>query len=71
MIEITTLSGDTTFPASRSDPQGHPPGAVAVIQEIFRVNAGIRRKSPSQSAEGYRAIASESVLVCVPGGWVS
>ncbi len=67
MIEIATLSGDATFPAYRADPQGEPRGAIVVIQEIFGVNEGIRRKCDSLASAGYLAIAPELFWRFAPG----
>ena len=43
-IAIETLDGDGGFSAYLAEPDGTPRGAVVVIQEIFGVNEGIRRK---------------------------
>ena len=57
MIEIGTLGGDGALPAYLAEPQGTPRGAIIVIQEIFGVNPGIRRKCDHMAAKGYLAIA--------------
>ncbi|MFN6934887.1 MAG: dienelactone hydrolase family protein, partial [Tsuneonella sp.] len=41
---IPTLSGEASFSAYVAQPDGEAKAAVIVIQEIFGVNAGIRRK---------------------------
>jgi carboxymethylenebutenolidase len=46
-----------TLGGYRADPQGAPLGGMVVIQEIFGVNASIRRICDRLAAEGYRAIA--------------
>ncbi len=43
-IAIETLDGDGGFGAYLAEPEGTPRGAIVVIQEIFGVNEGIRRK---------------------------
>lgn len=57
--QIPTLEGDDTIPAYVARPSGTPRGAVIVIQEIFGVNAGIRRKADDWAAKGYLAVAPE------------
>ena len=59
MIEIEALAGGATFPAYRADPEGTPRGAIIVIQEVFGVNRGIRRKCDTFAAKGYVAVAPE------------
>ena len=44
MLSIPTLDG-ASMPAYRAAPAGTPTAAIVVIQEIFGVNAGIRRKA--------------------------
>jgi len=56
---ISTLAGDCSFLAYCAQPQGEPRGAIVVIQEIFGVNAGIRRKCDRLAAEGYLALAPD------------
>ena len=41
---ISTLDGDGAFDCYLARPAGPPTAAIVVIQEIFGVNAGIRRK---------------------------
>ena len=48
---ISTLAGDGTFSAYLAQPSGTPRGAIVVIQEIFGVDAGIRRKCDPLAAE--------------------
>ncbi len=43
--------------AWRADPNGRPRGGVAVVQEIFGVNAHIRAVTDKFAAEGYLAVA--------------
>ena len=59
MIDVPGLHGGESFPAYRADPDGTPRGAIVVIQEVFGVNGGIRRKCDQLAALGYVAIAPE------------
>lgn len=56
---ITTLDGDETFMAYVARPEGEPRAAIVVIQEIFGVNAGIRRKCDLLAEDGYLAVAPD------------
>ncbi|TCQ01296.1 carboxymethylenebutenolidase [Sphingomonas sp. PP-F2F-A104-K0414] len=56
---ISTLEGDADFHAYRAVPAGTPKAAIIVIQEIFGVNAGIRRKCDTLAEAGYLAIAPD------------
>jgi carboxymethylenebutenolidase len=56
---IATLAGDADFHAYRAVPAGTPKAAIVVIQEIFGVNAGIRRKCDTLAEAGYLAIAPD------------
>jgi carboxymethylenebutenolidase len=58
-VSISTLSDDGTFTAYCAQPQGKPRAAVVVIQEIFGVNAGIRRKCDRLAEDGYLALAPD------------
>ncbi|OQW46543.1 MAG: carboxymethylenebutenolidase [Proteobacteria bacterium SG_bin6] len=66
-ISIDTLAGDGSFAAYLAEPSGPPRGAVVVIQEIFGVNQGIRRKCDSLAAAGYLAIAPDLFWRLEPG----
>ena len=59
MIDIETLEGDASFKAYLAEPEGKPKAAIIVIQEIFGVNAGIRRKCDRWAELGYLAIAPD------------
>lgn len=59
MIEIRTLDGEDSFSAYLAEPHGTPRGAIIVIQEIFGVNEGIRRKCDRWAELGYVAIAPD------------
>ena len=61
-IAIETLSGDGGFAAYLAEPEGTPKGAIVVIQEIFGVNEGIRRKCDHWASLGYLGVAPGSVL---------
>ena len=56
---ISTLEGDGEFAAYCARPAGEPRAAVVVIQEIFGVNAGIRRKCDRLAEDGYLALAPD------------
>ncbi|QGP79645.1 dienelactone hydrolase family protein [Sphingobium sp. CAP-1] len=56
---ITTLEGDAQFDAYVAQPDGEAKAAIIVIQEIFGVNEGIRRKCDSWAAAGYLAYAPD------------
>jgi carboxymethylenebutenolidase len=57
--EIDTLDGDGSFRAYAAEPAGKPKAAVIVIQEIFGVNEGIRRKCDHWAKLGYLGIAPD------------
>ena len=58
-VSISTLSGDDNFTTYVARPAGEPKAAIVVIQEIFGVNAGIRRKCDRLAEEGYLAVAPD------------
>ena len=66
-IEIDTLEGDARFNAYLAEPQGTPRAAIVVIQEIFGVNPGIRRKCDHWAGLGYLAIAPDLFWRLRPG----
>ena len=59
MIEIETLEGDGRFNAYLAEPASQPRAAIIVIQEIFGVNEGIRRKCDEWAGKGYLALAPD------------
>lgn len=67
MIEIETLDGGGRFGAYLAEPEGNPRGAIIVIQEIFGVNEGIRRKCDRWAALGYVAVAPDLFWRLEPG----
>lgn len=56
---IETFDHSGTFPAYVARPAGAPRGAIIVIQEIFGVNPGIRKKADDWAAAGYLAVAPD------------
>ena len=64
---IQTLEGDAQFGAYVARPAGTPKAAIVVIQEIFGVNAGIRRKADKLAEAGYLAIAPDLFWRLEPG----
>ena len=66
-VTISTLSGDDSFHAYVARPADEPKSAIVVIQEIFGVNAGIRRKCDKLAEEGYLAIAPDLFWRLEPG----
>jgi len=58
-IELDALDGEGRFAAWQARPEGTPKAAIIVIQEIFGVNPGIRRKADDWAAKGYLAIAPD------------
>jgi carboxymethylenebutenolidase len=67
MIEIETLGGGEHFPAYVAEPTSTARAAIIVIQEIFGVNEGIRRKCDNWAARGYLAIAPDLFWRVRPG----
>ena len=67
MIEVQTLDGNGSFGAYRAEPDGPPRGAIVVIQEIFGVNEGIRRKCDRWAQLGYVGIAPDLFWRLEPG----
>jgi len=65
--KIATLTSDGEFTAYRATPAGTPKAAIVVIQEIFGVNAGIRRKCDTLAEAGYLAIAPDLFWRLEPG----
>ncbi len=66
-IEIGTLAGDGGLPAYLAEPAGTPKGAIIVIQEIFGVNQGIRRKCAHMASLGYLGVAPDLFWRLRPG----
>jgi carboxymethylenebutenolidase len=66
-ISIPTLNNAADFTAYVARPAGEARAAIIVIQEIFGVNPGIRRKCNKLAAEGYLAIAPDLFWRLEPG----
>jgi carboxymethylenebutenolidase len=67
-IRIETFDHDGTFDAYVAEPAGgKASAAIVVIQEIFGVNAGIRRKCDQLAEAGYLAIAPDLFWRLEPG----
>ncbi|RVQ67709.1 dienelactone hydrolase family protein [Croceicoccus ponticola] len=64
---IATLDGTDNFGAYVARPDGTPKAAIIVIQEIFGVNAGIRRKCDKWAEAGYLAVAPDLFWRIEPG----
>ncbi|MEG3153237.1 dienelactone hydrolase family protein, partial [Sphingomonas sp. ZT3P38] len=58
-ITIGSLDGSGGFTAYRANPEGDAKGAIVVIQEVFGVNEGIRRKCDHWASKGYVALAPD------------
>jgi carboxymethylenebutenolidase len=66
-IRIDTLAGDGGFDAYVAEQDGPPRAAIVVIQEIFGVNEGIRRKCDRWAEMGYLALAPDLFWRLEPG----
>ncbi|WP_448659363.1 dienelactone hydrolase family protein [Sphingomonas sp. CJ99] len=66
-VTITPLDGQGQFQAYLAQPNGTPKAAIVVIQEIFGVNPGIRRKCDRLAEQGYLAIAPDLFWRLEPG----
>ncbi|KQS05107.1 carboxymethylenebutenolidase [Sphingomonas sp. Leaf357] len=67
MISIDAISHDGSFAAYVAEPSSRPKAAIIVIQEIFGVNTGIRRKCDTLAEAGYLAIAPDLFWRIEPG----
>ncbi|PZU11903.1 dienelactone hydrolase family protein [Sphingomonas sp.] len=67
MMEVAAIDGSGSFPVYRALPAGTPKAAIIVIQEIFGVNAGIRKKADDWAALGYLALAPDMFWRFAPG----
>lgn len=65
--DIVALDGDGPFKSYVAEPAGTPKAAVVVIQEIFGVNEGIRRKADRWAGLGYLALAPDLFWRIAPG----
>lgn len=66
-VSISSLDGAGRFTAYCARPARAPRAAIVVIQEIFGVNAGIRRKCDRLAADGYLALAPDLFWRIEPG----
>ena len=66
-VAISTLSGSESFKGYVARPAEAPKAAILVIQEIFGVNAGIRRKCDKLAEDGYLAVAPDLFWRLEPG----
>ena len=66
-IAIDTLQGGGSFEAYVAEPAGTARAAVVIIQEIFGVNHGIRRKCDAWAEKGYLALAPDLFWRLEPG----
>jgi carboxymethylenebutenolidase len=66
-ITIDTLDGSARFDAYMAEPERPPQAAILVIQEIFGVNEGIRRKCDHLAGLGYLAVAPDLFWRLQPG----
>ena len=66
-VDVPTLDATSSFTAYVAEPADAPRGAIVVIQEIFGVNAGIRRKCDRLAEAGYLAVAPDLFWRLEPG----
>ena len=59
IVRLDTLDGENSFNAYVARPEGDAKAAIVVIQEIFGINAGIRRKCDKLAEDGYLAVAPD------------
>lgn len=66
-VMIETLDGNEEFKLYVARPADEPKAAIVVIQEIFGVNAGIRRKCDKWAEAGYLAVSPDLFFRLEPG----
>ncbi|VXC49574.1 dienelactone hydrolase family protein [Sphingomonas sp. AX6] len=66
-LTLDALDGSGSFNVYVARPDERPRAAIIVIQEIFGVNRGIRRKCDTLAANGYLAIAPDLFWRLEPG----
>lgn len=59
IVKLDSLDGENTFNAYVARPADTAKAAIVVIQEIFGINAGIRRKCDKLAEDGYLAVAPD------------
>src|SRR3954463_3034599 len=64
---IPASDGSGSFQAYVAEPEGTPRASIVVIQEIFGVNEGIRRKCDKWAEQGYLALAPDLFWWLQPG----
>lgn len=64
---VPTLDGAGAIPVYVAEPPEAPRAAIIVIQEIFGVNRGIRKKADDWAARGYLAVAPDVFWRQQPG----
>lgn len=67
MLTIEPLDGNGSFACYAARPAGTLRAAIIVIQEIFGINAGIRRKCDRLAEAGYLALAPDLFWRLEPG----
>jgi carboxymethylenebutenolidase len=65
--QIPTLDGNDKLPAYVVKPEGTPRGAIIVVQEVFGVEKGIRRKCEDWASKNYLAVAPDVFWRQKPG----
>ena len=58
-VRIDASDGSGSFSAYVAEPEGTPRAAIVVIQEIFGVNPGIRKKCDDWATKGYLTLAPD------------
>lgn len=66
-LTIDALDESGSFAAYVARPEGTPRAGIIVIQEIFGVNEGIRKKCDAWAAKGYLAVAPDLFWRLQPG----
>lgn len=66
-VQIATMDDEGAFAAYVARPEESPRAAIVVIQEIFGINAGIRRKCDKLAEDGYLAVAPDLFWRLEPG----
>lgn len=66
-VRINASDGSGSFSAYVAEPDGTPRAAIVVIQEIFGVNPGIRKKCDDWATKGYLALAPDLFWRLQPG----
>ena len=59
IVKLDSRDGENTFNAYVARPADTAKAAIVVIQEIFGINAGIRRKCDKLAEDGYLAVAPD------------